>query len=249
MNRKVTIKGESEAYRKLRNELLEVEMDLKDRTERVAALRRQLPHGPVIETDYIFREGPADLNDDSPATYRDVRLSELFAPGKDSLIVDHLMWAPGAELPCHMCNMWADGYAAIAPHVSDKVNFVLVAKVELDRLREWARRRGWNKFRLLSSHDNTFNRDYFAEDERGQQPAVSVFKRAPDGKIYFTYTTEMSRNPGHHRGIDPFSPVWHLFDLLPEGRENWMPKHFYGPDLQISLGSPSVKGKSASQDA
>jgi predicted dithiol-disulfide oxidoreductase (DUF899 family) len=246
---KVTIKGESETYRKQRDQLLEAEVALKDQTERVAALRRQLPPGPVVETDYLFREGPADLNDDSPANFRDVRLSELFAPGKDSLIVDHLMWAPGDELPCRMCNMWADSYAAVALHVSDKVNFVLVAKVELARLRAWARRRGWNKFRLLSSHDNTFNRDYSAEDERGQQPAVSVSKRAPDGKIYFTYTTEMSRNPGHHRGIDPFSPVWHLFDLLAEGRENWMPEHFYGPDLKISLDSDPAKGQPAGSGA
>jgi len=246
---KVSIKGESEAYRKLRDELLEAETALKDQTERVAALRRQLPPGPVVEIDYIFREGPADLSDDSPAHSRDVRLSELFAPGKDSLIVDHLMWAPGDELPCRMCNMWADGYAAVAPHVSDKVNFVLVAKVDLATLRAWGRRRGWGKFRLLSSHDNTFNRDYFVEDETGQRPAVSVFKRAPDGKIHFTYTTEMSRNPGHHRGIDPFSPVWHFFDLLPEGRGNWMPKHFYGPDLQISLSAAPAKGRPAGSDA
>jgi predicted dithiol-disulfide oxidoreductase (DUF899 family) len=156
-----------------------------------------------------------------------VRLSELFAPGKDSLIVDHMMWGPNDKLPCPMCNMWADGYAGIAQHLGNKVNFVLVSKVEIGRLREWGRSRGWDKMRLLSSHDNTFNRDFFVEDEKGQRPAVSVFRRAPDGKIYFTYTTEMSRAPGHHRGIDPFSAVWHLYDLLPEGRENWMPKHFY----------------------
>lgn len=162
----VTIQGESEEYRRLRNQLLEAEIALKDQTERVAALRRQLPTGPPIETDYVFREGPSDLRDDSPTMFRDVRLSELFAPGKDSLIVDHLMWAPNDELPCRMCNMWADGYSSIAQHVGDKVNFVLVAKVELGRLRDWGRRRGWGAMRLLSSHDNTFNRDYFVEDER-----------------------------------------------------------------------------------
>ena len=81
--------------------------------------------------------------------------------------------------------------------------------------------------RLLSSRDNTFNRDFFVEDEKGQRPAVSVFRRGGDGRIRFTYTTEMSRAPGHHRGIDPFIGVWNLLDLLPEGRENWMPKHFY----------------------
>jgi predicted dithiol-disulfide oxidoreductase (DUF899 family) len=245
----VKIQGESEAYRRVRDQLLEAEIALKDQTERVAVLRRQLPQGPPVETDYVFREGPSDLRDESPANVRDVRLSELFAPGKDSLIVDHLMWAPGDELPCRMCNMWADGYASIAPHVSDKVNFVLVAKADIGRLRAWGRRRGWDKFRLLSSHDNSFNRDYLVEDENGQRPAVSVFRRAPDGKIYLTYTTEMSRAPGHHRGIDPFSPVWHLYDLLPEGRENWMPKHFYGPDLQVSLGSAPPKGRPAGSDA
>ena len=221
------IKGESEAYRKLRDQLLEAELALKDQTERVAVLRRQLPEGPLVETDYVFREGPADLGDESSAPFRDVRLSELFAPGKDSLIVDHMMWASGDKLPCRMCNMWADGYSGIAQHLSDKVNFVLVSKVEIGRLREWGRSRGWDKMRLLSSHDNTFNRDFFTEDEKGQRPAVSVFRRAANGQIHLTYTTEMSRAPGHHRGIDPFTAVWNLLDLLPEGRENWMPKQIY----------------------
>jgi len=223
----VMFNGESQEYRKLRDELLEAEIALKDQTERVAALRRQLPTGPLVESDYIFRECPSDIGEESPATFRDVRLSELFALGKDSLVVDHLMWGPNDKLPCPMCNMWADGYSGIAQHVSDKVNFVLVSKVEIGRLREWGRRRGWDKLRLLSSHDNSFNRDFLVEDEKGQKPAVSVFRRAPNGKIYLAYTTEMSRAPGHHRGIDPFTAVWNLYDLLPEGRENWMPKHFY----------------------
>src|SRR6202171_44806 len=209
--------GESNEYRKLRDQLLEAESELKDQRERVAVLRRQLSMGALVESDYIFREGPSDIRDDSPANFRDVRLSQLFAPGKDRRIIDHMMWEANDKLPCPMCNMWADGYAGIAQHVSDKVNFVLVSKVDIARLREWGRRRGWDKIRLLSSHDNTFNRDFLVEDEKGQRPAVSVFRRAPDGKIYFTYTTEMSRAPGHHRGIDPFSPVWHLLDLLPEG--------------------------------
>src|ERR1700692_3008183 len=92
----VMIKGESEEYRNLRNQLLEAEIALKDQNERVAAIRRKWPAGPVVETDYIFREGPSDLRDESPANFRDVRLSELFAPGKDSLIVDHMMWGPTA---------------------------------------------------------------------------------------------------------------------------------------------------------
>src|SRR5690349_20901909 len=224
-----TIKGESNEYRKLRNELLEAEIALKDQRERVAALRRQLPMGAPVATDYVFREGPADIRDESPASLSNVRLSELFAPGKDRLIVDHLMWAAADPLPCPMCNMWADGYNAVAPHVGDKVNFVLAVNVEIAKLRQWARGRGWDKIRLLSSHDNSFNMDFLVEEDNGtQRPGVSVFSRAPDGKIYHFYTTEAALAPGHHRGIDLFSPVWNLFDLLPEGREMWGPKHFYG---------------------
>ena len=221
-------KGESVEYRKLRDELLEAEIALKDQRERVAVLRRQPPMSGIVETDYIFREGPSDIRDESPANFRDVRLSQLFAPGKDRLIIDHMMWAANDKLPCPMCNMWADGYAAVAPHVSDKVNFALVAKVDLATLRAWARNRGWNKIRLLSSHDNTFNVDFQIEENAGRQrPGVSIFSRAADGKIYHFYTTEASLGQGHHRGIDLYSPVWNLFDLLPEGRENWMPKHAY----------------------
>ena len=55
--------------------------------------------------------GQPIFSDESPTQFRDVRLSELFAPGKDSLIVDHLMWGPNDKLPCPMCNMWADGYS------------------------------------------------------------------------------------------------------------------------------------------
>ena len=75
--------GESEEYRGLRNQLLEAEIALKDQRERVASLRRQLPTGPQVKTDYIFREGPTDLRDESSENIRDVRLSELFASGKD----------------------------------------------------------------------------------------------------------------------------------------------------------------------
>jgi predicted dithiol-disulfide oxidoreductase (DUF899 family) len=222
-------KGESDEYRRLRDQLLQAEIALKDQRERVAALRRQLPMGALVETDYVFREGPADIRDESPASFRDVRLSELFAPGKDRLIVDHMMWAANDKLPCPMCNMWADSYDAVAQHVGNKVNFVLVAKVEIEKLRQWALGRGWGTIRLLSSHGNSFNGDFLVEDEQGgQKPGVSVFSRGADGKIYHFYSTEASLGPGHHRGIDLFSPVWNLFDLLPEGREMWMPKHFYG---------------------
>jgi predicted dithiol-disulfide oxidoreductase (DUF899 family) len=158
-------------YRKLRDQLLEAEIALKDQRESVAALRRQLPMGPPVASDYVFREGPADILDEAPGQFKDVRLSDLFAPGKNRLIVDHMMWGATDMSACPMCTMWADGYNAIAPHITQKANFVLVAKVEIGELREWARRRGWNKIRLLSSGQCSFNEDLHVEREGDNIPA------------------------------------------------------------------------------
>src|SRR5690349_24074715 len=91
--------GASAAYRGAREELLAAEIALRDQVERVAALRRALPVGPVMP-DYIFREGPRDLSRNDPADFRDVRLSELFTGGHDTLIVDHLMFHPADDAPC-----------------------------------------------------------------------------------------------------------------------------------------------------
>ncbi len=55
---------------------------------------------------------------------------------------------------------------------------------------------------------------------------LHVAERVHDLKILF-YTTEGSLVERHHRAMDLFTPVWNLFDLLPSGRGDWFPKHFY----------------------
>lgn len=226
--------GESADYEQKRQELLAAETSLRDQVERVAQLRRALPRGMVVP-DYVFREGPADLSRNDPSEFRDVRLSELFENGHDELIVDHLMFAANDDVPCVMCSMWADGYNAIAPHIWQRASFVLVAKKKLGALRDWSLRRGWDRIRLLSSHDNSFNRDFGAEHADGSQNSgLSVFTRDASGAIYHRYTisdelphAETGLYSGDGRGIDPYTPVWSLFDLLPSGRGDWYPSHEY----------------------
>ncbi|HEV2037252.1 MAG TPA: DUF899 family protein [Candidatus Eremiobacteraceae bacterium] len=215
----------SKDYQKQRAALLTAELELLDQSERVAQMRRKLPLVRKVK-DYTFREGPPDLSLNSPTSFFSTKLSDLFAPGKDSLIIDHLMFGENEEKACPMCSMWADGYNAIARHVSDKTNFVLVAKADIGKLRDWARARGWHNIRLLSSHDSTFNRDFGFEHNGQQQPGVSVFRRKGED-IYHFYSQTAELVPDHFRGIDLMTPVWNLFDVLPEGREDWHPEHFY----------------------
>jgi len=59
--------GESDSYRRARNQLLQAEIELRRRVEEVAALRRQLPLGGEIPEDYVFEEGSADSTPRTPS--------------------------------------------------------------------------------------------------------------------------------------------------------------------------------------
>ena len=70
------------------DELLEAEDALRTQMERVAELRRGLPLGGEPPEDYVFEErGHA-------GAVQKVKLSELFAPGKDSLLLYGFMFGP-----------------------------------------------------------------------------------------------------------------------------------------------------------
>src|SRR5215217_5618899 len=90
-----TFPGESAEYRAARDRLLEQEIELRRAMEAVAAARRELPPGGSIPEDYVFQGAAAD---GSPT---DVRLSKMFAPGKDSLVIYSMMFSrySGDERP------------------------------------------------------------------------------------------------------------------------------------------------------
>jgi predicted dithiol-disulfide oxidoreductase (DUF899 family) len=216
--------NESPQYRTARDELLLAEIDLRERMEAVAALRRRLPPGGAVPQDYAFDEIVS-------GTKRATRLSELFA-GAPSLIVYSFMYGPAAEHACPMCTSFLDGLDRTVLHVGQRVPVVVVARSPIERIRAFAEARGWSRLRLLSSSDNSYNADYHAETPSGaQMPACNVFT-SRDGRIRHSWAAEMLYAPsaGHARHIDLLWPIWSLFDLTPEGRENWMPRLVYdGP--------------------
>ncbi len=230
----VTFPGESEEYRAARDRLLEEEIELRRTMESVAARRRELPPGGEIPEDYVFQragsQGPA----------MDVRLSDLFDPGKDSLAIYSFMFPrdpsderpgpdagqtaalPLAEGPCPSCVALLDQLDGAAEHATQHVNFVVVAKAPLPRVLAFARERGWRRLRLLSSAANRYNRDYHAETLEGdQRPMLTVFHRDGDVIRHF-WSSELFYGPWDP-GQDPrhlgtLEPVWNLFDLTREGR-------------------------------
>src|ERR1043166_4116598 len=214
--------GETDAYRTARTRLLQAELDLRRQLEAVAALRRELPLGGRVENAYVFEEAP----DEGP---RLIRLSDLLAPGRRSLVLYSYMYGPAMPEPCPMCTSFLDGVDAYAPHLTQRLNLAVVAKSPANRLRAWARRRGWKRLRLLSSAQNTYNADYAAETPEGEQlPACNVFTQTDEGIFHF-WAAETLYVPtaGHPRHMDLLWPIWNFFDLTPEGRGDWMPKLSY----------------------
>ncbi len=235
----VTFPGESAEYRAARNELLE-QGDRAPPPDGVCGRRSGgiCHRGGEVPEDYVFEgEGP-------DGTPMNLRLSELFAPGKDSLAIYSFMFprdpeddAPGpvreketaklplAEGPCPSCVALLDQLDGMIEHASQFVNFAAVAKSPLDRLLTWKRERGWRRLRLLSSAGNTYNRDYLAETPEGaQRPMLNVFHR-DGGEIRHFWGSELFYapwDPGQDpRHVGTLEPLWNLFDLTPEGRPDW----------------------------
>ena len=91
----ISFPGESTEYRIARDELLVRETELRGAMEAVAAARRELPPGGVVPEDYAF-QGKGSSGDPM-----EVRLSELFAPGRDSPrdLQLHVPARPGRRSP------------------------------------------------------------------------------------------------------------------------------------------------------
>ncbi|HKH25887.1 MAG TPA: DUF899 family protein [Acidimicrobiia bacterium] len=226
--------GESAEYRAARDRLIEQEIELRRASESVAAALRALPPGGVVSEDYVFRgRGP----DGAPT---DVRLSELFAPDRDSLAIYSMMFPryhgddrpgpehgetarlPLAEGPCPSCTALLDQLDGAAEHVSQNMNFAVVAKAPIERVLTFADERGWRRLRLLSSAGNTYNRDYLAETDDGDQmPMLNVFHRDGEtirhvwGSELLYAPTDSGQDPRH---VGMLEPLWNFFDLTPEGR-------------------------------
>lgn len=224
----IAFPGESAQYRAARDRLLEREIELRRTMEAVAAARRGLPPGGVIPEDYVFQGAGSD------GAQIDVKLSELFAPGKDSLAIYSFMFprAPDEDAPCPSCTSFLDAFDGAVEHIAQRVNVVVVAKAPLPRILAHAKERVWHRLRLLSSAANTYNRDYLAETAEGSQlPMLNVFRR--DGEmIRHFWGSELlyaPTEPGHDpRHSDTIDPLWNLFDFTPEGRgTDWYPQLSY----------------------
>ena len=229
-----TFPGESAEYRAARDRLLAEEIELRRAMEAVAASRRELPPGGAVPEDYVFEGEGAN------GAPTEVRLSDLFESGKDSLVIYSFMFPrdpeddrpgptsgetarlPLADGPCPSCVALLDQLDGAVGHATQQINFAVIAKSPLPRILAFAKERGWRRLRLLSSAGNTYNRDYLAETPEGaQRPMLNVFHRDGEairhfwGSELFYAPWDPGQDPRH---VGTLEPLWNLFDLTREGR-------------------------------
>ena len=173
-----------------------------------------------VKTDYIF-DGPNGKES----------LLDLFGEC-NQLIVYHFMYhASWGDQPCRSCSFWADNFNGITEHLKARnVSFVLISKATYSEIDAYKKRMGWS-LKWLSSHDNTFNRDYhvsFTDEEMANEngyynykiqrtpaqelPGISVFAKDDHGDVYHTYSS-------YGRGTDMINGAYHLLDRVPKGRD------------------------------
>ena len=191
----------------LTTQMADLERQIAEKRAELVRLKKELGRQPV---------GEYTLHDANGL----VSLRELFGD-RDDLIVIHNM---GTD--CAYCTLWADGFNGLVPHLEDRAALALVSPDPPDVQGTFARERGW-AFRIVSGAESDFIADMgFKQDGpdgASWMPGVSVFQRGPDGSV--TRVAQDFFGPG-----DPYCGLWHLFELLADGPDDWQPAFAYGTD-------------------
>ena len=229
--RQTNLPNESAEYLSAREVLRHAEIELMKQRERAAELRRALPKGATIQ-DYVFLEGPTAL-DAGDEPIKTVRLSELFTAPNRALVIYHFMFGKKQVNPCPMCTAWLDCFNGIAHHLAQNIDVAVVAAADPAAVRAHARKRGWDRLRLLSASTNTFKYDLGSEDREGQQDStISVFTRDADGTLRHFYSVHPRlATTIKERGIDEYNPIWNILDLTPQGRGTFYASLDYGTNV------------------
>lgn len=211
--------NESDEYRRARQELLVEEIELRRSHERVASLRRNLPHGGEVPREYHF-----EAEDGA-----DVTLGDLFGE-HDTLVVYSYMFGPQREAPCPMCTSLMGGFDHKIADIRQRVAIAFTARSSIDRLIDAKKARGWTDLPVFSDVSGAYTRDYVSADD-ADIPAYNVFVRR-NSKIAHFWSDEIGgdmADPGQDpRGAVEMDPLWLLLDTTEEGRgSDWYPKLTY----------------------
>jgi predicted dithiol-disulfide oxidoreductase (DUF899 family) len=208
---------ESADYAQARQDLLASEIEARRVLTALAEQRRTLPPGPIITTDWSFRD----------AEGAELTLADLFGD-HDTLITYFWMYGPERERPCPMCTDTLSGLDGVARNVMKRAAFKILGRSPVSRQLEIARERDWNDLEFVQTIGDAYAKDLgLLLEDGGEAPAFTVYHR--DGSdIRLFYNSEMpmdAADPGQDpRGATDLTPLWNVLDHTPEGRgKGWRP--------------------------
>lgn len=222
--RRSRVTGESEAYAQARRQLLAEEISVRRHIEALAAQRRALPPGPVIERDYRFID----------PTGEEVGLAAIFGD-KDVLLTYFWMFGPERARPCPMCTNLLGPLDANAADLEQRVAVAVFGRSPVERQFAFRAERGWRNLKFYQTVGDDYALDFGGLDTKSgwEFPVLAVFRKEQQGsKVRLFWMGEMSgemADPGQDpRGSVDLAPLWTMLDLTPEGRgTDWYPKLEY----------------------
>ena len=163
-----------------------------------------------------------------------------------------MAWGKTAELPLveqpgPSCTAVVDGLEGAAFHLAERTNLVVTAKTSSDRLGTYAQERGWRNLRLLSTRNNTFNRDYHAEALGGEQLPILCSHAARAGSTTICPASDVQAR----RQQLPRPGLGNLrrsrFDARGTRRQRCVPQHtvLRNPPNSCSYGAAGLENRTA----
>ena len=187
-------------YRETREKLADYRRQIAELREKMREAHSSAEPEEIDDYEFTTPEGP-------------LRLSRLFGEKKYLFMIHNM------GTSCPSCTLWADGFNGIYDHLSNRGAFVVSSPDPPEVQRAFAKDRGW-RFRMVSHQGTSFAAEMGYRSESGSwRPGISVFRREGNRIVRVSDT-------GFEIG-DDFCPLWHIFDLLPEGAGTWRPQFKY----------------------
>lgn len=213
--------NESAEYAIARNALLAEEIEFRRHEVRLAAQRRALPPGPVIDKDWKFKDDQG----------QDASLADLFGE-LDTLVTYYWMFGPERERPCPMCTNVLGSLNGNAVDIRQRVALKILARSPVSRQYAFAQERGWHDLQFVQTIGDDYAKDLRLLAEDGSDTAAQVVYRKDGDQIRVFWAAEAgfeTADPGEDSRLAPdWGVLWTILDLTPEGRgKNWYPRLSY----------------------
>jgi len=220
-DRRPLFPNESAEYARARNALLAEEIEFRRHEVRLAAQRRALPPGPVVDKNWKFKDDQG----------QDASLADLFGE-HDTLVTYYWMFGPERERPCPMCTNVLGSLNGNAADIRQRVALKILSRSPVSRQYAFAQERGWHDLQFVQTVGDDYAKDLRLLAEDGSDMAAQVVYRKDGDQIRVFWAAEAgfdTADPGEDSRLAPdWGVLWTILDLTPDGRgKDWYPRLSY----------------------